>query len=194
MKRKKFFTDDDLIFIMVVMFMLSIFGPSLGRSKNIMRVYECEEAQLVESEEEQEQVQKKQKQVQKKQKQVQKKQKQVQKKQKQERLVTVTRYNPVIDQCDDDPLITADNSEIDLKKLKANKLRWVAVSRDLLGEFSYGDTIRLTCRNDPSINGKYTIHDCMNKRWKNRVDILTHIESDHGRGKWEDVKIIREGN
>lgn len=183
MKRKKFFTDDDLIFIMVVMFMLSIFGPSLGRSKN-MRVYECEEAQLVESEEEQ---------VQKKQEQKQKKQKQ--KKQKQERLVTVTRYNPVLKQCDEDPLITADNSEIDLKKLKANKLRWVAVSRDLLlGEFSYGDTIKLTCRDDPSINGKYTIHDCMNKRWKNRVDILTHIESDHGRGKWEDVKIIREGN
>ena len=157
MKRK--FTDDDLIFIMVVMFMLSIFGPSLRRSKNIsMRVYD--EAQI-ESEEEK------------------------------EHLVTVTRYNPVIDQCDEDPLITADNSEIDLRKLKNEELRWVAVSRDLLGEFSYGDTIKLTCQNDPSINGTYTIHDCMNKRWKNRVDILTHVESDHGCGKWEDVKLAK---
>lgn len=157
MKRK--FTDDDLIFIMVVMFMLSIFGPSLRRSKNIsMRVYD--ETQI-ESEEEK------------------------------ERLVTVTRYNPVIDQCDEDPLITADNSEIDLRKLKNEELRWVAVSRDLLGEFSYGDTIKLTCQNDSSINGTYTIHDCMNKRWKNRVDILTHVESDHGYGKWEDVKLAK---
>lgn len=157
MKRK--FTDDDLIFIMVVIFMLSIFGPSLRRSKNIsMKVYD--ETQI-ESEEEK------------------------------ERLVTVTRYNPVIDQCDEDPLITADNSKIDLRKLKNEELRWVAISRDLLGEFSYGDTIKLTCQNDPSINGTYTIHDCMNKRWKNRVDILTHIESDHGRGKWEDVKLAK---
>jgi 3D (Asp-Asp-Asp) domain-containing protein len=166
-KEKKI--EDDLIFIMVVMFMLSIFGSSSKGSKNIsMRV---EETRQIESESEEEK----------------------------ERLVTVTvtRYNPVIDQCDEDPLITADNSKIDLRKLKNEELRWVAVSRDLLGEFSYGDTIKLTCQNDSSINGFYTIHDCMNKRWKNRVDILTHVKSDHGRGKWEDVKlekIIREGN
>lgn len=158
MKKKKF-TDDDLIFIMVVMFMLSIFGHNLRRSKNIsMGVYE---------------------------------ETQIEPKEETERLVTVTRYNPVINQCDEDPLITADNSEIDLRKLKNEELRWVAISRDLLGEFSYGDTIKLACQADPSINGTYTIHDCMNKRWRNRVDILTHIESNHGCGKWEDVKLTK---
>ena len=54
--------------------------------------------------------------------------------------VTVTVYNPVMEQCDSTPLITADNSEIDLKKLKQGKLKWVAVSRDLLksGKSKYG--------------------------------------------------------
>ena len=174
MKKKKF-TDDDLIFIMVVMFMLSIFGHNLRRSKNIsMGVYE--ETRIESKEETQIEP---------------KEETQIEPEEETERLVTVTRYNPVINQCDEDPLITADNSEIDLRKLKNEELRWVAVSRDLLGEFSYGDTIKLTCQNDPSINGTYTIHDCMNKRWRNRVDILTHIESNHGCGKWEDVKLTK---
>ena len=166
MKKKKF-TDDDLIFIMVVMFMLSIFGHNLRRSKNIsMRVYEVTQIEPKEVT-------------------------QIEPEKETERLVTVTRYNPVINQCDEDPLITADNSEINLRKLKNEELRWVAISRDLLGEFSYGDTIKLACQADPSINGTYTIHDCMNKRWRNRVDILTHIESNHGCGKWEDVKLTK---
>ena len=32
-------------------------------------------------------------------------------------VVTITKYNPTKEQCDDDFLVTADNSKIDLKKV-----------------------------------------------------------------------------
>lgn len=103
--------------------------------------------------------------------------------------VTVTVYNPVEAQCDDTPLITANNSKIDLEKLNSGELKWVAVSRDLLkeGGVSYGDRIRLTSNSDPKINGEYQVNDCLNKRYTKRVDILMpeHIKL----GKWEDVEI-----
>ncbi len=103
--------------------------------------------------------------------------------------VTVTVYNPVIEQCDSTPLITADNSEIDMRKLKQGKLKWVAVSRDLLknGKVKYGDRIRLKCK-DKSLSGVYTVHDTMNPRWTKRVDILAH-QDNRTYGKQENVKI-----
>lgn len=105
-------------------------------------------------------------------------------------LVTVTVYNPVPEQCNSDPLCTADMSRIDLGKLKRGEIRWIALSRDLLGsQFNYGDTIRLSCESDSSINGEYVVHDTMNKKWTNRADILIHQDNDPGRGKWENVKI-----
>ena len=103
--------------------------------------------------------------------------------------VTVTVYNPVIEQCDSTPLITADNSEIDMRKLKQGKLKWVAVSRDLLknGKVKYGDRIRLKCK-DKSLSGVYTVHDTMNPRWEKRVDILAH-QDNRTYGMQRNVKI-----
>ena len=103
--------------------------------------------------------------------------------------VTVTVYNPVIEQCDSTPLITADNSEIDLKKLKQGKLKWVAVSRDLLknGKVKYGGKVRLKCK-DKSLSGVYTVHDTMHPRWKKHVDILAHQDI-RTYGKQENVEV-----
>lgn len=103
--------------------------------------------------------------------------------------VTVTVYNPVMEQCDSTPLITADNSEIDLKKLKQGKLKWVAVSRDLLksGKVKYGGRVKLEC-NDPELSGIYYVHDTMNPRWEKRVDILAHQDI-RTHGMQRDVKI-----
>lgn len=103
--------------------------------------------------------------------------------------VTVTVYNPVIEQCDTTPLITADNSEIDLKKLKQGKLKWVAVSRDLLknGKVKYGGKVRLKCK-DKNLSGVYIVHDTMNPRWEKRVDILAHQDI-RTYGKQENVEI-----
>ncbi|HEY9049296.1 MAG TPA: hypothetical protein VIN08_25515 [Ohtaekwangia sp.] len=108
-------------------------------------------------------------------------------------LETVTIYNPVKRQCDNTPLITASNAKIDVKKLKKQELRWLALSRDLLkrwnGVFHYGDTIKLTS-GDPEIDGIWVIQDSLNKRYKNRGDLLF----DRGvrkHGMWKNVKISK---
>jgi 3D (Asp-Asp-Asp) domain-containing protein len=102
--------------------------------------------------------------------------------------VTVTQYNPVVSQCDEDPLVTADNSKIDLDKLRRGKIRWVAVSRDLLDKYNYGNTIELTVvKGNRRINGRYIVHDTMNPRFTNRVDILTPLGAPMD--IWSDVRI-----
>lgn len=91
--------------------------------------------------------------------------------------VLATKYNPVKSQCDNDPLITADNSKIDLNKLNSHKLRWIAVSRDLLEHYSYGDKVLIKSSNT-KLNGYWYVHDTMNKRFKNRIDFLVPV-NDH---------------
>lgn len=108
-------------------------------------------------------------------------------------LETLTIYNPVESQCDDSPLITANNSRIDLDKLFRNEIRWMALSRNLLkrwnGEFNYGDTVMLHA-GDPSIDGLWVINDNMNKRFKDRGDLLFHRDF-RSTGIWKNVKISR---
>ena len=104
------------------------------------------------------------------------------------RKVSVTRYNPVAAQCDGSPLRTADNSKIDLHKLKKGEIKWVAVSQDLKKKYGFGGKIRIKS-GDPNIDGVYEIHDVMNKRFKNKIDILTHVDSDHGQGIWKNITI-----
>lgn len=107
------------------------------------------------------------------------------------RTVTATRYNPVESQCNDQPLITADMSKISLSKLKRGEIRWIAVSQDLRKVYKYGDVVEIKAKggDDKSINGLYEVHDTMNKRFTDRIDILTHIDNPHGQGKWEGVSI-----
>jgi hypothetical protein len=84
--------------------------------------------------------------------------------------VTLTYYQPVVEQCNNDPLITADGSKINLHHLKHNKIKWCAISRDLLWMFP---------KNQPKLIwiegfGVYEVRDVMNKRFHHRVDILIH--------------------
>ena len=104
--------------------------------------------------------------------------------------VCVTVYNPVQEQCDSTPLITADNSEIDLAKLKKGKLKWVAVSRDLLksGKVKYGGKVKIKCKQDSSISGTYYVHDTMHPKWKKHIDILAHQDV-RTTGMYEEVEI-----
>ncbi|MCQ2232476.1 MAG: hypothetical protein MJZ30_11575 [Paludibacteraceae bacterium] len=96
--------------------------------------------------------------------------------------VSITVYNPTASQCDGSPLITACNSRIDTTKLKQGKLRWIAVSRDLLEEFPYGTSVYLWIAPNHPKNGSYRVKDTMNKRYTNAIDILTYNEK---RGKWK---------
>lgn len=86
--------------------------------------------------------------------------------------VTVTMYNAVEGQCDADPLITAGMYKINPNK--ASEHKWVAMSRDMLkrwnGNFQYGDMIEI--EGAGLKDGIYTVVDTMNKRYKNRIDIL----------------------
>src|SRR6185503_11009733 len=98
-------------------------------------------------------------------------------------LQTLTIYNPVANQCDKSPLITASNARIDIDKLLRQQIRWMALSRNMLkrwkGDFCYGDTVMLTA-GDPSIDGLWVIHDNMNKRFKDRGDLLFHSNARKG--------------
>ena len=84
--------------------------------------------------------------------------------------VALTCYQPVVSQCDNEPLTTSDGSKIDLVKLKQGKMKWCAISRDLL---------YLLPKNKPSYiwvdgYGLYEVKDVMNKRFKHSVDLLQH--------------------
>ena len=84
--------------------------------------------------------------------------------------VTLTYYNPVKEQCNSQPLITADGSKINLHHLKHNKIKWCAISRDLLYLFPKDKPKRIYIEGF----GVYEVRDLMNKRYKHRVDLLLH--------------------
>ena len=108
--------------------------------------------------------------------------------------ITGTYYNPVASQCDGSPLITADGSKIDVEKLKNNKIRWVALSRDLLqrwgGPFNHGDTIDVYHSNT-AVSGKWVVHDVMNKRAKKKIDFLVALGNKFP-GKTRDIIIKKQ--
>lgn len=84
--------------------------------------------------------------------------------------VTLTCYQPVRSQCNSDPLTTADGSKINLEHLRRNKIKWCAVSRDLLYLFPKSKPKRIFIEGF----GIYQVRDVMNKRHRHRVDILIH--------------------
>lgn len=86
--------------------------------------------------------------------------------------VVVTMYNAVEGQCDADPYTTASMRTIN--PTKATEHKWIAMSRNLLkrwkGKFDYGQKVKLIGCGEK--DGVYTIVDCMNERYVDRVDIL----------------------
>lgn len=90
---------------------------------------------------------------------------------------TIYRVDPK--QCWGNPLITADGTPIDTVLLNKDSLKYIAVSQDMLkrngGVFRYGDSVFINIPNVPSFTGIYVVHDCMNKRYKRSVDILTGV-------------------
>lgn len=98
--------------------------------------------------------------------------------------VTLTYYQPVKEQCDSKPLITADGSKINLNHLKSGKIRWCAISRDLLYLFPKGKPKRIYIEGF----GTYQVRDVMNRRFRHSVDILIHPKNSK-RIKLNKVKI-----
>jgi hypothetical protein len=103
--------------------------------------------------------------------------------------VTATMYYPVVNQCDKDPLVTAGMFKINPRK--ASEHKWIAMSRNLLkrwkGDFDYGDIVEIKGAGKKS--GVYKVVDTMNKRYKDRIDILeTEGTSFY---KFEDIQIAK---
>ncbi|WP_285906746.1 3D domain-containing protein [Pseudodesulfovibrio pelocollis] len=81
------------------------------------------------------------------------------------RTVTVTAYNPTVEQCDDDPLIAAS-----MRKVRAGT---IAVSRDLFDQgWVFGRKVRIEGL------GIFEINDLMNKRFTQRIDIFMWDEGE----------------
>ena len=98
--------------------------------------------------------------------------------------VTLTCYQPLVSQCDNEPLITADGSKINLKKLKSGHIKWCAISKDLLYLFPKDKPKRIFIQG----YGIYEVKDVMNSRHKHKVDLLIH-QKNSMRIKLNNVKI-----
>lgn len=96
--------------------------------------------------------------------------------------VTLTTYNAVASQCDSTPLITADGTKIDLKKLKRGKIKYCAVSRDLLWCIPLGSIVHIEG------HGYYEVRDTMNERFNHYIDILQHTTKKNF--KKEKIKVV----
>jgi hypothetical protein len=100
-------------------------------------------------------------------------------------VVTLTTYNASVSQCDSTPLVTASGFKIDASH--PGKHRIIAISRDLKKLFKFGQKVKLS--NAGRFNGVYYVHDVMNKRFKNKIDVL--INNDVPIDKLNDVLIER---
>lgn len=103
--------------------------------------------------------------------------------------VKITCYQPTKTQCHGNPLITADGSVINLDKLKTGKIRWCAVSRDLIYLFPKNKPKRIKIENCPPLNGIWEVHDKTSGKLKHTVDILIHPQDKH-RYNFKKVKIL----
>lgn len=95
-------------------------------------------------------------------------------------LERLTVYNPVKGQTDSTPDRTSIGAKIDTHN--PLKHRWIALSQDLLKEYPYGSYVLIS--GTGIYDGKWRVMDCMNARYKNSADVLTH----HKTGRWLDGK------
>ena len=84
------------------------------------------------------------------------------------KVVSLSTYKVDTTETDSSPLVTASGFKLD--SLNPKKHRVIAISRDLKALFAFGDKVILT--NAGKFNGVWFVHDVMNKRYKNKIDIL----------------------
>lgn len=98
--------------------------------------------------------------------------------------VTLTIYKATESETDSTPNITASGFKIDT--LNPGKHKIIAVSRDLKKKgWGFGKKVKI--KKAGKYNGVYTIRDLMNKRHKNRIDVL--VGDDHDPIKLSEVEI-----
>lgn len=100
--------------------------------------------------------------------------------------VTITTYNAVRSQCDRSPLITADGTKIDNRKLKSGEQKIVAISRDLLYAIPLGSIIEIEGY------GRYEVRDTMNGRFNHSIDILQHSSKKNFKKNNIKIKLVKK--
>ena len=100
--------------------------------------------------------------------------------------VTLTTYNAVASQCDSNPFITADGTKIDVKKLKKGKIKYCAVSRDLLWCIPLGSVVHIEG------HGYYEVRDTMNERFDHYIDILQHKSQKNFKKEKIRVEVVKK--
>lgn len=99
-------------------------------------------------------------------------------------VVTATTYTIDPKQTDNTPTITASGFNVGWKNPKKHKV--IAISRDLKKALGFGKKVRLEGAGE--YDGEYRVEDVMNKRFKNRIDILINPKDKHT--KIDSVKLI----
>lgn len=124
-----------------------------------------------------------------------------------------TIYNPVIEQCYENPTITGDGSKIDVNN--ASNHRWIAISQEMLncdyrlglinnpnidrfkGKIQYGDTVWIDSPHK-NINGWWVVRDAKNVRYTNSIDFLQttgdgnlYDNNSLWSGKFKNIKIFK---
>ena len=84
------------------------------------------------------------------------------------KVVTLTTYTIERNQTDSNPLETASGYIVDSINPKRHKV--IAISRDLKSKFKFSDSVYIS--NAGSYDGVYVVEDVMNRRFKDRIDIL----------------------
>lgn len=102
--------------------------------------------------------------------------------------VTLTTYNAVKSQCDEQPEITANGTKICYKKLRQGKLKYCAVSRNLLCYLPYGSIIEIEG------HGRYKVVDTMNARFSHHIDILQHHTKKNFKKERIKIVLVKSGN
>ena len=100
-------------------------------------------------------------------------------------IVTLTTYTASVKETDSTPNITASGFKIDTNNAKKHRI--IAVSRDLKKKLKFGSKVRI--EGAGKYDGIYGVHDVMNKRYRNRIDIL--IGHNDKQTKLEKVKIYK---
>lgn len=98
-------------------------------------------------------------------------------------LVTVTTYSITEGETDSTPLITASGYKLD--SINPKKQKVIAVSRDLKRKYKFGERVRI--KGAGNLDGIYYVRDLMNKRFRNKIDIL--INPDEDGNKFTKVKL-----
>jgi hypothetical protein len=102
--------------------------------------------------------------------------------------VTITIYNPTVNQCDSKPFETSDGSIID----PLSPQRWIGGSRDIVKLFGYGAKLNLIIPNAPYLNGEYILHDTDSGKLHRHIDILiSNPKICRIEGKWKGFILIK---